>query len=582
MWRPLVAIAAIAALALAGVGLTFQASTAGPAEFTFVNGTDPQTLDPGLLTGEPESRIANELFEGLTRRDATTLRPVPGVAERWEVSDDGLTWTFHLRRDARWSDGQPVTAHDFVHAWRRVVDPGSGAPYAELFYGLRGARDYDGSADHAFGTRQGAVAHDDHTLVVELEAPTPYFLELTSLFFAYPVPRARVEARPRDWFLPEHIVGNGAFVLERWRVGDRIRLAPNPHYWGAESVQLRSVEALAIENPTTALNLYLSGAVDWLPSLYPVELVDVLKERPDFYSGASLIVYFYRINTTRPPLDDPRVRQAIGLAIDRRQITDEVMRLGQLPATTMVPPGMPGYASPESGLGFDPERARALLAEAGYPNGEGLRELGLLYNTRDDHKKIAEVIADQLRRHLGIRVAAYNQEWQSYLASVDAGDYDIARGGWIGDYADPNTFLELWISGSGHNRTGWSDDAYDALLAAAALGPGAADRIDALARLAPQPARLRRLAAGVDAARDADARRETARRLRLELMRQAEWLLVNRGFPTLPIYFYVSSGLVRPEVEGFYSTLEFPDGSTGPNFQDLHPLRGVRIADGPR
>lgn len=578
MARPLVALAAIAGLALAAVGLTFQASTSGPAEFTFVNGTDPQTLDPGLLTGEPEYRIAIEIFEGLTRRDPKTLRPVPGVAERWEQSADGREWTFHLRPDARWSDGTPVTAHDFVYAWRRVLDPGSGAPYAELLHGLRGAHEYDGTPDHPFGTTRGVVAEDARTLRVELEAPIPYFLELTALFFSYPVPRALVESRPRDWFLPPQVVGNGPFQLTSWRVGDRIRLVPNPHYWDVSNVGLGSIEALAIENPTTALNLYLSGAVDWLPTLYPVELVDVLKQRDDFYSGPSLIVYFYRLNTTRPPLDDPRVRQAIGLAIDRREITDEVMRLGQLPARTMVPPGMPGYAPPESGLGFDPERARELLADAGFPGGAGFRELGILYNTRDDHKKIAEVIADQLRRNLGIRVRAYNQEWQSYLASVDARDYDIARAGWIGDYADPNTFLELWLTDGGNNRTGWSDPNYDALLRAAAAGPAAARDLAAVLRAAPHPERVRRAATRVAEAADDAARRAEGAALRLELLRQAEWLLVNQGFPALPIYFYVSSGLVRPEVEGFYATLEYPDGSTASNFQDLHPLRSVRVA----
>jgi oligopeptide transport system substrate-binding protein len=574
--RPLAALAAIVATTLAIVGLTFSASTREAAELTFVNGTEPETLDPAHMTGEPESRIAIEIFEGLTRRDARTLRPVPGVAHSWERSADGLRWTFHLRDDARWSDGKPVTAHDFVYAWLRLLDPKTGAQYSYLLEGLSGASEFDGDTSGGFGVDHGVYAPDARTLVVELTAPIPYFLELTSFFSTFPVPREIVEAHPRNWFLPETIVGNGPFVLQSWRVGDRIRLVPNPEYWDRDAVSLESVDALSIESPTTALNLYLSGAVDWLPRLYPVELVDILRERDDFYSGASMIVYFYRLNTTRPPLDDPRVRQALGLAIDRRQITEDVMRLGQLPAVTIVPPGMPGYATPESGFGFDVAKAQRLLAEAGYPGGAGMRELSILYNTQDDHKKIAEVIADQLRRNLGIHVSAYNQEWQSYLASVTALDYDIARAGWIGDYMDPNTFLDMFVTDGGINQTGWSNPAFDALIAAAADSARASQNPAPLLGLAPEPAALRAQLANVAQALDSDARREALARFRLELLRQAEGLLVNRGFPVIPIYFYVSSGLIKPTLQGFYSQLEFPDGSRGANLQDLHPLRNVR------
>lgn len=577
MIRPLAVLAAVVAATLAIVGLTFSTATREPADFTFVNGTEPETLDPAHMTGEPEFRIAIELFEGLTRRDAKTLRPVPGVAESWETSDDGLRWTFHLRDDARWSNGAAVTAHDFVYAWLRLLDPSTGAKYRYLLGGLRGAAEFDGNTASGFGVDRGVFALDERTLVVELVAPIPYFLELTAFFSTFPVPKATIDAHGHDWFLPETLVGNGPFTLRSWRVGERIRLAPNPEYWGADSVTLRSIDALSIENPTTALNLYLTNEVDWLPKLYPVELVDILREREDFYSGPGMIVYFYRLNTTRPPLDDPRVRQAIGLAIDRREITDDVMRLGQLPATTFVPPGMPGYTPPESGFGFDVAKAQRLLAEAGYPGGEGMRELGILYNTRDDHKKIAEVIADQLRRNLGIHVMAYNQEWQSYIASVDAKDYDIARAGWIGDYMDPNTFLDMFLTGGGNNRTGWSSEAFDALIAAAGDSAAVSRAPEKLLRLAPDPVRAREKLRSVKAAASPGERREALAGFRLELLRQAESLIVNDGFPVVPIYFYVTSGLLNPSVEGIYTQLEFPDGSRGSNLQDLHPLRNVRV-----
>jgi oligopeptide transport system substrate-binding protein len=585
LWRPIAVLALLVAGALAVVGVTFDASSQLPADFRFVNGTEPRTLDPGLMTGEPESRIANELFEGLTRREARSLQPAPGVAERWEVSEDSRVYTFHLRADARWSDGSPVTAHDFAYAWRRLVDPATGSEYAYLLHGLRGARAFhagDPEARRRFGVDVGVIARGDLTLVVELEAPIAWFLELTSHFSAYPVPRRVVEAHPRDWFLPGRIVSNGPFVLAGWRVGDRIRLARNPHYWGRDAVALATVDALPVESPTTALNLFLRGDVDWVPRLYPDELVDVLRERDDFYHGPGLSVYYFRLNTRRPPLDDPRVRQAIGLAIDRREITDLVLRLGQIPATAIVPPGMPGYRSPGSGMGFDVARARALLAEAGHAGGRGIRPIGILYNTHETHKKIAEVIADQLRRNLGIDVSAYNQEWQSYLASMRAGDYDIGRAGWIGDYLDPNTFLDIWITDGGNNQTGWGDPAYDALIAAAA-DPAAASRDpDRLLALAVERADA---AAAFAAAAEADAQGGAARgealaKLRLELLRQAEAILIQRGFPVVPIYFYVVSGLVSPDVTGFYPELTLPDGSPAANLQGLHPLREVRVRRG--
>ena len=583
LWRPIAGLLAVFAAALGVVGLTFDASGQEPAEFRFVNGTEPRTLDPGIMTGAPESRIANELFEGLTRRDARSLRPAPGVATHWEVSDDGLVWRFHLRRDARWSDGRPVVAGDFAYAWRRLLDPATGSEYAYMLHGLRDARAFHGGDEEAarhFGVDRGVVAEDDHTLRVELAAPIPYFLELTSFFSAYPVRRDVVEAHPRSWFLPERIVSNGPFALASWRVGDRIRLVRNPHYWARDEVGLASVDVFPIENPTTALNLFLRGDVDWLPGVYPEDLAPVLRERDDFYSGPAMIVYYYRLNTRRPPFDDPRVRRAIGLAIDRRQITEDVLGLGQIPATTIVPPGMAGYRAPESGLAYDPERAKELLREAGHPGGEGIRELGILYNTNESHKRVAEVIADQLRRHLGLRVKAYNQEWQSYLASLAAGDYDIGRAGWVGDYLDPNTFLDLWVTDGGNNQTGWGDPRYDALVTAAAdVGRASADG-ERLAGLVPEPEALRTRLAAVRAAPDTAERSEALVALRLELLRQAEAILVQEAFPVLPIYFYVVSGLVSPAVEGFHTELTLPDGSRAANLQDLHPLRAVRMAKG--
>jgi len=657
--RALAGVLLALALLAVGVARLVAVSSLPPADFSFVNGTEPKTLDPGLMTGEPEGRIADALFEGLTRRNARSLRPEPGVAERWEVSADGLLFTFHLREGARWSDGRPLTAHDFAWSWRRLLDPKTGSEYAYLLHALRDAEAFnaygaaaealdgpirralgalaagaapdaaawqrflaeqgvaaavEGSPDerlavllarrsgrvsrdellafgaalaaeatrkrsaHAgaaerFGRSSGIVALDARTLRVELAAPTPYFLELTSFYPTFPVPRQAVEApgRAQDWFLPRHIVSNGAFRLARWQVNDRIRLERSASYWDRANVRLATIDALPIENATTALNLYLTGAVDWLPGSYPVDLAAALRTRPDFYASPGLAVYYYRLNVRRPPLDDPRVRRALALAVDRETICRHVLGLGQLPATSFVPPGIPGYATPPSGLAHDPERARRLLAEAGFPEGRGFPALGILYNTHEGHKKIAEVVADQLRRTLGIRVTPYNQEWQAYQASTLAGDYDLARAAWIGDYVDPKTFLDLWLTNGGNNQTGWGDATYDALVRAAGDVARFAAGDRALVARVPEPARLRAALARYDASAQAAP-------LRLALLRAAEAILVADGPPVIPVYFYVTSGLLSPRVGGFYAELEQPDGTRTPNLQHLHPLRALWMA----
>jgi len=652
--------------ALLVVGLTLSRATRGRADFSFVNGTEPKTLDPNLMTGEPEGRIAQELFEGLTRLEARSLEPVPGAAESWEITPDGKTYTFHIRHDARWSDGHPVTAHDFVYSWRRMQEPTLGAEYAYIMHMLRFAEAYNTHAAQAdalegpivkaldeliaqypgvvpkgalrefdtkqnlhavlkgtpspklsaflfstgadsshaelfelrrelqaegarrrallnearrhFGVDGGVYAKDDHTLIVELVAPTPYFLELTAFHPFYPVPRWVVDRSPQAWFLPGKIAGNGPFVLADWRVGDRIRLERSPTYWGRAEVKLASAEALALENMTTALNLYLTGEVDWLPhGTYPQDLGPDLKPRSDFYVGPALVTYFYRINSTKKPFDDVRVRKALNLAIDRPQITRDVLLLGQLPATHFVPPGIRGYASPQTEIGYDVTAARKLLAEAGFPDGKGFPKFGILYNTLEAHKKLAEVVADQLRRNLNIDVAAYNQEWQSYLESERSLNYDVSRGGWVGDYEDPNTFLDIWVTNGGNNKTGWGNLVYDRLIEAAANVEKFLAEPAFLLQHVHDSAELERLAQRVRDSREAGTRLAAIAKLRMALLGEAEGILVRQEFPVIPLYFYVISGLTKPNVGGFYSHLVGADGKNRSNLRDLHPLRGIEM-----
>jgi len=672
VYRTLAGLLATLGVGLLLAALSFSASAGKPASVRFVNGVEPDTLDPALLTSQPGGRIVTALFEGLTRPEASSMRPAPGVAKSWEISDDGLRYTFQLRDDSYWSDGTAVTAADFVYSWRRVLDPKLGARYAYLLYPVRGARafntyeslaqtierqlmpaiaqaaasagagglsstawrelvrqlplydslqysedaDLRGLLDHPadqgvaaellarfrsalareaarlravasdvsarFGSSLGLYALGPQTLVVELEAPTPYFLDLTSFYTALPVPRQTVERHGRAWFLPETIVSNGPFELQSWHVNDRIRLRRSPRYWGRSEVHAESIEALPTENTTTALNLYLTGEADWLPSPnYPLDLVDELRRRPDFYVHPAFTVYFYRFNTRRKPFDDPRVREALNLAIDRREISEQVLGLGQLPADHFVPPGIPGYEAPPSHIRLDLERARRLLAEAGYPAGQGFPAVGILYNTLEAHKKIAEVIGDQLRRNLGIEIAAYNQEWQSYLATTRAGDFDLARATWIGDYLDPNTFLDLWVSNGGNNQTGFSSARYDALIRTAAHMEAFAARPQALLATLKQPEALAELLRQRDATSDLGARRELLERARMKLLAEAEAILVQDEFPVLPVYFYVESGLRAPGLRGLYTELEQPDGSRTPNLRAVHPLRDLWLEPSP-
>lgn len=664
MYRTLAGLLVAVATALSLAGLTFSATAQKRADVRIINTVEPETLDPQQLTSSAGGRIVTAIFEGLTRPDARSLEPAPGVAERWEISEDGLRYTFHLREHSRWSDGVPIDASDFIYSWRRMLAPETAAKYAYMLHPLRGARainTFDGlaraidekvtpglatalreargaalsadawrgllaglpivdslkygtdprllavlgaraqaiPADHLerfvealpgeaerlrraaqdarsrFGVSLGAYATDPRTLVVELEAPTPYFLDVTSFYPAFPVPRHVVEKHGDAWFLPDTVVVNGPFSLEDWRVGDRIRLRKNPGYWGRDEVRAQAIDLLPIENVTTALNMYLTHEADWLPSSYPTDLVGELRKRSDFYAHAGFAVYFYRFNTTRPPLDDARVRKAINLAIDRQLIVDEVLGLGQLPATSFVPPGVPGYEPPPSEIGLDVEQARTLLAQAGFEGGRGFPTIGILYNTLDAHKKIAEVIADQLRRNLGIDVRPYNQEWQSYMATTRALQYDMARGAWIGDYVDPTTFLDLLVTNGGNNQTGFSSGSYDTLLRAAGDVVAFAGSPEPVLALLKQPEPMRVLLERRAGSSDAGERRELLSQARMKLLAEAEAILVADEFPVLPIYFYVNSGLKAPGLRGVYTTLELPDGTRRSNVQPLHPLRDL-------
>ena len=307
-----------------------------------------------------------------------------------------------------------------------------------------------------FDETVGVRATDDYTLEVTLNHATPYFLQLCAFYPLYPVNQTCVETFGYPaWTKAENIVNNGPFRMEFRRIRDRIRLVKNPQYWNADTVKLQSIDALAVTSETTVLNMYLHGQTDWATTV-PAAMIPDLSKRDDWLSDVFLGIYFYRLNVKHPVLSDVRVRQALNLAVNRQELCDNVTRAGERPAWTFCPSGIPGYTAP-AGLEYNVSRAKQLLAEAGYPDGRGFPQLELLYNTSESHKTIAEVIQQQWSRNLGIKVTPKNREWGVFLNDVDNLNYHISRLGWIGDYVDPNTFLDLFVTDGANNSTGWSN-----------------------------------------------------------------------------------------------------------------------------
>jgi len=496
------------------------------ADLVMINGAEPEVLDPALVTAQATGRIAYALLEGLTSFDSDA-KPVPAVADHWEISPDGLHYTFHLRREARWSNGDPVVSGDFLYSWRRTLLPETASEYSSQLYYLRNAKPFNEGKLKDF-SEVGVRAPDDYTLEVTLENPTAYFLDLCAFMTLLPVHPATVE-RYADWASkPEHFMGNGAYLLEEWRPFDRVRMVKNPRYWNAGAVALESIDVLPSAKPNTAFNFYATGLADLMmdKGLAPTSLMNELKKRPDFHAGRFLGNYFIRFNLTHKPFNDARVRLALSLVIDKQLITDKITRAGEEPADSLTPPGAGAGYQPPPGLKLDPERARKLLAEAGFPGGRSFPIFYYLYKGDSDlDRDIAVELQGMYARELGIHMQLQAQEWTAYLDSQSRLDYDLCRSSWVADYNDPNTFLNMFVTDDGNNRTGWSDKKYDGLIA--------------------------------DAARQVDLAH------RYEIFREAEHLLISEAAPICPLYYYVG--------------IQFYDGSRlagiEPNLLDEHPLK---------
>jgi len=485
------------------------------------NGSEPQNLDPHVVTGVPEHHVIMSLLEGLVSEDPLGIKPQPGMAERWDISPDQTVYTFHLRKGARWSNGEALMAHDFVRTYRRALTPSLASEYAYMLFVMKGAEDFNTGKLTDFD-QVGAEALDDHTLQITLNSPTPYFLGLLLHYSWFPLHIPTIERygpiyeRGNRWTKPGRFVGNGPFALEEWKVNHVIVVRKSPTYWDAANVKLEQIYFYCIESSDTDERAFRSGQLH-KTYILPETKIDAYRQKyPKLLKiDPFLGTYFYILNTTKPPLNDKRVRRALAMSIDREAIVKNVTRGGQLPAYHFTPPGTAGYTA-RARFPFDIEGAKKLLAEAGYPDAKGLPPVEILFNTLETHRSVAEAVQDMWKRNLGIDARLLNQEWKVFLDSKKSGNYQVSRFGWIGDYPDPNSFLDMWLTGGGNNDTRWSNAEYDRLIR--------------------------------EAGRTADLDK------RLEVFQQAEAILMEE-MPIIPVYFYTRVYALDLSVKGWHPTI---------------------------
>ncbi|MEN8661403.1 MAG: peptide ABC transporter substrate-binding protein [Lentimonas sp.] len=494
-------------------------------------GTEPATLDPHLLTGLTEYSVVMAFLEGLTTLNAETMRVQPGVAQAWDISEDGLVYTFHFDPKAKWSNGDRVTPEDFLFSFERILTPLLGAPYAYMLHPVKNAEAFHTGKLNNF-SEVGAKAIDSHTLQIELEQATPYFLSLLAHNTYFPVhpptilKHGTMTERISKWTKAGNYVGNGPFHLKTWRLNSKLHVDKNPHYRAPDSVKLNGIHFLPIDIETEE-RAFRSGHLHISASV-PIHRIDWYREnRPETINfTTSLGVYYYMLNTSRGPLADPRVRKALAYTINREELTKHVLKAGQQPAYHFTPPNAGGYNA-EARFPYDPDLARQLLAEAGFPKGKGFPTFEILYNTSESHRTIAVAIQQMWKKELGIDIELHNQEWKAYLSTREAGEFDILRASWFGDYDDPNTFLSLGETDNGNNHTNWSSAEYDRLIKLAAV------------TLDPE--------------------------VRRAIFQKAETLLLDE-MPVIPIYFYVTARLIDEAVQGWY-----------PSILDNHPYQAIRL-----
>jgi oligopeptide transport system substrate-binding protein len=513
-------LAAVLAVGFAGCSKSAAPHTRAGSVLLVGNGAEPQDLDPQVMTAFTDQNIALALFEGLCALDEKTSAAVPGAAERWEVSEDGLTWTFHLRANLKWSDGSPLTAADFVSSWRRALSPQLAAEYSYLLFPLKNAEAIaHGQADAA---TLGTAAPDERTLRLTLARATPYLPALTANPVWFPVPPRVLEkfsataARGTAWTRPGNLVGNGPFVLKAWEPNARVDVVRNPNYWDAATVRLDGITFFPTENMDVDERNFRAGQVHLTAEL-PLAKVDTYRRSApeSLRLDPFLETFFLRFNTTRPPLNDPRVRRALSLAIDRDQLSRTLLRGTRAPAPHYTPPNCAGYTS-DARVPHDVAQARALLAEAGFPGGKNFPTLDVQIRNDELHARTLEAIQAMWVRDLGVHVTLSPLEQKSWVANQQSLNYTISSARWVGDFVDPVTFLDMFVGGGSNNWTGWADRDYDSA-------------IESAANARAQPARF------------AQFQRAEARLL--------------ESAPIAPVFFGARTYLISPAVKGWEPAL---------------------------
>lgn len=565
--------------------------------------TEPQYMDPTKIADNASYEAVTNMFLRLSQADPNGGDPIPDLAKSWDVSKDGREYTFHLREDAVWSDGKPVTSEDVEYSWKRLADSTTGAQYAQLTDVIENARAFreqaiqiagldlkqtsstisekvqkivpvkdvekdahsgsffvfidsdDGEKKSEFRKKLideiekgswGKSVHakvtgsdviemksiDPHTFWVRLKRPVPYFLGLIDYLVFAPLPKhliekLKAEGKEDSWVKPENIVVSGPFILTEEEFKQYKIYKKNPKYFDAATVRLEKVKAIIVEDYHADLNAYKTGQHDFGPcSALPTDMVDTLQKFKDYHRDPQLGVYYYEFNIKRKPFQDQDVRVALNLAIDRKAITDRILKEGQTPTRDLVPNGIPGYEGLQSEL-FNPQKAKELLAKAGFKDGKGFPRLTLKFNTSEAHKKVAEAIQQMWKANLGIQVDIQNMEWRSMLEDQLRKNFDLMRMAWIADYLDPHAFLSIFFSESENNHTGWKNRKYDNLVFQA-------DEI-------------------MDKSK------------RMEKLKEAEKILVEEA-PIAPIYFYTRAYMLKPYVRGIYQ-----------EYQHRHPWKYVWI-----
>lgn len=491
-----------------------------------VNESEIEAIDPHKVTGVPENRVLMACFEGLMRYNPKTGGAMLGTAESYTISPNGKVYTFKIRKSAKWSDGSPVTAQDYVYSFQRALNPKTASQYAFMLHPIKGAKAYNTGKVKDVNT-VGLRAKDPITLVVELERVVPYFIETLTHYSFFPVPQKAVKAHGIKWTAPKNIKCNGAFKSVSVVLQDKRVFKKNKHYWDRANVHFKKLVIYAVENNVTRVRKFENHEAHWSVEPPSTE-IQRFKGKSSYHVSPYLGAYYFIANVKRGPLKNPKVRQALAMTVNRKQITDHVLMAGQQPAYALLPPGIANYVEGEALISEDIQKAKQLMAEAGYPNGKGFPELNLLYNTHSDHKKLVLAATDMWKRHLGITVKPYNKEWKTYLTEKRLHDFDIARAGWIGDYNDPTTFLGMWTHHSSFNDAQWHNAEYDALLEKSKV--------------------------------------ELNLKKRAQLLNKAEKILMTE-MPIIPIYHYVTKDLVSPKLKGWY-----------PNLMGHHPFVGLKFS----